>query len=1354
MKSHRDQIPVQAFIATLVLTILIVAGLGMLLWKSVQDIEQIWLETAKIDDLSDNLTYFEEVSDMAVRMTVVANNLTWEERDLTYQARIRENIMEIMNKSPDISITNKASELNASNRKLAELHLRVYELIRGGQQNDAKALLNSFEYQTARNIFAKANNEINIKLTQNSQEARASQDRVMFMALFSAAISIPLLILFWLGVLQVIKDHISQRKTALENLQRERDLITRITETSPAGILLINATGRITFANAGAEKIFDLRKDSIIGRSYNAAEWHISDYQGNPISEDRLPFKQVWNSLTNVLDNQIAIKKSSGGRRFLNINSAPLFDEKGNFDGMVSMLEDITEKVEVQRAIQESEQRFRKIFEEGPMGMGILNTEFKFIEVNQTLCDILGYSENELRTLKFSDITHPDHIQRDIEQSEKLLKGEIPYYRAEERYIKKNKEIVWAELTAISLRDQKGEITQTLAMIDDISMRKAADEFASRRNRQLRLLSGAVRKINTVLEIPVIIQNLVSSAMELTEAEAGAAGRLINNKVVFSEYNQSGRLIPVDYAFEAGYGVAGVVMKTKSPYVSNDPVHDPSVIPEMQKSLEFYNLVNVPIMNRKGEFLGCIEIHNTKDHRPFDQLDIEMMQGLASSAAIALENASILSDIKRAEEEKIELSDIIEKSLNEIYMFDPDTLRFTYVNAGACKNIGYSLEVLKSLTPLDLNPEFNNESYRKLLEPLMMHDKNKIAFQTVHRRSDSSLYPVEVHLQLIEQPSKVFLAIVIDVTERQRAEKELRQSELKFRNLFETMAQGVIYQDSNGRITSCNRAAKRILGLTTSQLIGRTSIDPAWKAIHEDGSNFPGDMHPSMVALRTRREVSDVVMGVFNPDEDQYRWIVVHAVPQFRYGETKPFQVFTTFEDITGIKHAKEDIEAANMELLSINRIIAATSGLLDINKILEIVLDESLNIVGLDGGSIYLINPDDTMQLAVQKGASEAAINELTANKVKVGEGLCGISARDHKVIILPNRGAVLKFTTREAIRNEDLKFHAAFPLVTGGKCVGILCIFTRTDRKPSGKKLKILEIISSQVALSIQNAQLYSETKEYTVTLEKKVAKRTEELQENQEGLINLVDDLNRVAAELEEANERLRELDLTKSIFIASMSHEFRTPLNSIIGFSSILLEGWEGELSNDQKELIQIINVSGKHLLSLINDVIDISKIEAGKIEINISRFNSKEVIDEVVSIIRTEIDAKGLSITVDAKDVEINTDRKRLFQCIMNLVSNAVKFTEEGEINIIAKAINKELEISIVDTGIGIRKEDLPKLFGAFVRLDSPLTTKTSGTGLGLYLTHKLAKEVLKGEVTAESEFGKGSKFSLRIPREV
>lgn len=236
-----------------------------------------------------------------------------------------------------------------------------------------------------------------------------------------------------------------------------------------------------------------------------------------------------------------------------------------------------------------------------------------------------------------------------------------------------------------------------------------------------------------------------------------------------------------------------------------------------------------------------------------------------------------------------------------------------------------------------------------------------------------------------------------------------------------------------------------------------------------------------------------------------------------------------------------------------------------------------------------------------------------------------------------------------------------------------------------------------------------------------------------------------------ELSEANARLKELDHLKSLFIASMSHELRTPLNSVIGFSSILLNEWTGPLNTEQKENLEIILRSGKHLLALINDVIDVSRIEAGKVETIIEDFDVYDVIVEAVTGIEKDIREKRLGLKIDAVHVQMRTDRRRLFQCVINLVSNAVKFTERGGLRVHSAESGDYIEISVTDTGIGIREKDQPNLFMPFVRLESPLRSNVAGTGLGLYLTSKLVTDVLRGTIACISRYGEGSTFTMRMP---
>jgi protein-histidine pros-kinase len=223
--------------------------------------------------------------------------------------------------------------------------------------------------------------------------------------------------------------------------------------------------------------------------------------------------------------------------------------------------------------------------------------------------------------------------------------------------------------------------------------------------------------------------------------------------------------------------------------------------------------------------------------------------------------------------------------------------------------------------------------------------------------------------------------------------------------------------------------------------------------------------------------------------------------------------------------------------------------------------------------------------------------------------------------------------------------------------------------------------------------------------------------------------------------------------KSEFLANMSHELRTPLNAIIGFTGTLLMKLPGPLNAAQEKQLRTVQTGANHLLSLINDLLDVTKIEAGKVELSLAPVECKEVIDEVGASLRPQAEAKGLEFTATVpQGLTVRTDRRALSQIIINLANNAIKFTERGSVRIRAERRedngSRALEISVEDTGVGIRPEDQAKLFAAFSQVDAK--TGQEGTGLGLHLSQKLAG-ALGGRIELESEYGRGSTFTIVLP---
>lgn len=291
--------------------------------------------------------------------------------------------------------------------------------------------------------------------------------------------------------------------------------------------------------------------------------------------------------------------------------------------------------------------------------------------------------------------------------------------------------------------------------------------------------------------------------------------------------------------------------------------------------------------------------------------------------------------------------------------------------------------------------------------------------------------------------------------------------------------------------------------------------------------------------------------------------------------------------------------------------------------------------------------------------------------------------------------------------------------------------------------------------LSLDISREQL----SQLTHTLERKVKDRTRELaaqfhksQEQNLELLKLSKQLEEINRDLKEKNRLVFEANIAKSDFLARMSHELRTPLNSIIGYSQMALKGLSGPLSEDLTEDIRTINKNGKHLLELVNELLDYSKLEAGKLTLHPELVRLEPILEDVITLTKTLASEKNVQqiLKIEPTIPELFIDPLRIKQTIMNLVSNAIKFTDEGAVGIEAFMINEIVTITVWDTGIGIAPENHHRVFEEFKQVEDVKTRKTGGTGLGLAISKRFV-EMHGGKITLESAIGSGSKFTVRLP---
>ncbi len=353
------------------------------------------------------------------------------------------------------------------------------------------------------------------------------------------------------------------------------------------------------------------------------------------------------------------------------------------------------------------------------------------------------------------------------------------------------------------------------------------------------------------------------------------------------------------------------------------------------------------------------------------------------------------------------------------------------------------------------------------------------------------------------------------------------------------------------------------------------------------------------------------------------------------------------------------------------------------------------------------------------------------------------GRTALDLQLWVDPQerRRYVTELKERGRVREREARFCTKSSLVLEGLVSGETIIL---DGQPC-----LLTIIRDVT----QRNKIEAELNKHRLHLEEMVNERTDQLQRSQEALRLSLEEVTAAKKDLEAANARLKELDRLKSLFIASMSHELRTPLNSIIGFTGILLQGLAGPLNEEQRKQLSMVKSSSNHLLELITDIIDLSKIEAGRIDMHMSVFDLMPLVRNVASSFQPVAARKNVSLVVEGPDIlEIRSDKQRIRQVLINLTGNAVKFTERGEVRLTITEKMGTAAVTVRDTGCGIRTEDMDKLFQFFSQITSADMPKYEGTGLGLYISKKLMR-LLGGDITATSEVNRGSEFTMNMPIE-
>ncbi len=451
-----------------------------------------------------------------------------------------------------------------------------------------------------------------------------------------------------------------------------------------------------------------------------------------------------------------------------------------------------------------------------------------------------------------------------------------------------------------------------------------------------------------------------------------------------------------------------------------------------------------------------------------------------------------------------------------------------------------------------------------------------------------------------------------------------------------------------------------------------------------------------------------------------------------------------TFNQMSSSLSRMTRMQAERLEALSaLHEAGLLINSTLDVEEVIERMLDVVVRRLGYRRAFLFLTDWD---RRVLTNGRIVGADDDIKAHfreiEIPLEEhgGFCARVALSGKSILVKDvkeARARANSTTFELLGPDGF---IAVPLVMDDKSVGVMAIERRPEQTLVESDTALLETLANQMVIAIANAISFQKIEHLNVDLETKVRERTAKLQQQQ--------------ARLEQVNKELIKATEHKSEFLANMSHELRTPLNAVIGYSELLQEEMEELQQTKYIPDLQKIHSAGKHLLTLINDVLDLSKIEAGKMDVYIEDAEIDDIVEEVSATIKPFIESRGNRLHVSSASGRIRTDVTKLRQVLFNLLSNAAKFTDDGSISFDVAKVQLDganlWQFKISDTGIGIAADKMDRLFEEFSQLDAEMAHKHGGTGLGLAISQQFCR-MLGGEITVTSQPGKGSTFIATLP---
>jgi len=982
----------------------------------------------------------------------------------------------------------------------------------------------------------------------------------------------------------------------------------------------------------------------------------------------------------------------TAGRLYMDIRYVPDQRSDGTVIGISVAARDITQLKQSQEAERAISLQWKTLVNTLPTLIWLKAPDGRYLSCNQAYQrDFLARYDIPADTCIIGKRDH-DFIQAEIadvyhQQNLAVMREDTPSRYERETHSLLDDQLLTFELTKVAMREEDGSLIGVLGIEYDITTYK----------RQQRLIDSQVRRNEALLRIPRLAEEMDEAAF--LQQSVNILERLTASHISFLHFlkeDQSHIELSTwssqtldDYCtamFDQHYPIsqAGIwadAARSRKPVVFNDY---PNLAPENKLPdghAKLDRLISVPVIDQ-DRVVMLVGVGN-KD-TAYSDYDVETAQLIANEIWRIVDRG-------RMENKAACFSRLLERSLNEIYFFDNETLRFIDVNLGARTNLGYSLEELRKLTPVDIKPEFTLGSFTDLIAPLRSGTRQELTFTTMHRRKDGTRYPVEVHMQLMDEEKPIFVAIVRNIVERVKIESELKKLALA----VEQSPVSVMITNLGAEIEYVNDTFISNTGYSREEVIGENP------RLLQSGRT-PADSYVSMWdALTSGRPWQ----GEFcNRRKDGSEFIEMVNIAPLIQSEGQATHYIAVKQDITAQKQLDAEIQ--------IHR-----------NHLEELVAER-------------------TEELAIAHQRAESVADDLRASEDRFKHAA---------------HAAKLGHWGFDEVNDIFTYASEEFARLYGYTLDDFMARF----QKPGSDwrlihpddRARVLEVYNSQDEAVVEFRMIHRDgsirhmRESFTSTFNDAGTLLATE------GTLQDITHSKLLEIELRKALEAADAASRAKSTFLANMSHEIRTPMNAIIGLAHLLQHS---EMTVKQKSQLEKIDGSAQHLLSIINDILDLSKIEAGKLTLEHKDFHLDQIFNYIQSLFMQRLAARGLALEIDCNIVPawFCGDVTRVRQALINYVDNAIKFSEHGTIILRASKLEDNeaqarLHFEVQDNGIGIEPDKLPSLFDAFDQADTSITRQYGGTGLGLSITRQIA-QLMGGDAGVNSEPGKGSTFWFSV----